>query len=133
MRHILFRAWNETNKNFIYSGIPGIWSDGFNCGLVSPRNIAISQILPKAFVPEAQWEQFSGIPDKNERWIFENDIVIPRGAYSEKAFVVKWEKDGFHLPSSERYEDGRISTDFKIQYEVIGNIHENPDLIEEEK
>lgn len=83
-------------------------------------------------------EQYTGLKDKNGKEIYEGDIVkwsyrIDR--HYEKQYdnmVVEWSlgkneyypcstESGFSLPES---EDG---------YEVIGNIHENPELLEEEE
>lgn len=82
-------------------------------------------------------EQYTGLKDKNNKEIYEGDIVKwsyeidLNGAKRHTNIAIEWDTgeesfypycidSGFSLPQS---EDG---------YEIIGNIHENPELSEEE-
>lgn len=70
-------------------------------------------------------EQYTGLKDKNGKEIYEGDFV--RQFDDEEYFVVKFEYGGF-LPFT------AYMLTFDIDYcEVIGNIHENPELIGGEK
>ena len=72
--------------------------------------------------------QYTGVPDKNGTKIFEGDIVEIL-TENEEIGVVEYDDGGFQIES-----DGFI-VDFHTNIngtdlEVIGNIHDNPELLE---
>jgi len=81
--------------------------------------------------------QFTGLKDKNGKEIYEEDIVQLTGL--DLNFVIVYYEDRFSLKDT-RYLDGEFPTDsnlgldvYRKRIEVIGNIYENPELLEEEK
>ena len=88
--------------------------------------------------------QSTGILDKNSQEIFEGDVVSRNSGMPSVVEFGKWiyEEDfgykikniGFYLNSS--YDDDEFFQamdyeDIRKNYEVIGNIYENPELLED--
>lgn len=130
MRELKFRAWDKAQKKYIIPQRLALDDDGALDFYVYNRG----GYALECFIVE----QCTGLKDKNGREIYEGDIVrwsfkVDRNSeLTYTADAVKWETyaeeewpystiSGFTLPES---EDG---------YEVIGNIHENPELLEEEE
>lgn len=77
-------------------------------------------------------EQYTGLKDKNGKEIYEGDIVSGHTLFYIAKFEIAWrgDKAGWF---------GFTTDDFTLplcnieHVEVIGNIHENPELLESEK
>lgn len=134
MREILFRAkakddgmWIEGFPDRIYDYGGLVWNmHPFNTNIEITRSIE-----PKTI------GQFTGLADKNGKKIFEGDIVVCRKEINgnwidycvEIGFVEMkhgafglHRKQGYYRPFKDWLED--------YEYEVIGNIHDNPELLE---
>ncbi len=125
-RPIKFRAWHKEERKM------------FDCYSVSFRH---GQCGLTNFGMEL-WErlvlmQFTGLLDKNGKEIYEGDIMSFKadkssptggqycgtmGFHSENSKVVEWDEDRWSLGN------WRLSGELKM-YEVIGNIHTNPELL----
>ena len=125
-----FRAWDETEKNMVYfEGIfynkkPYTEGSSFPQYESCPHYHKLSDLM-----------QCTGFNDKNGKLIYEGDIVKFNYDTDEIKAVVSWDdKDlvGFYLNTTDYFKDKYVTDyDFyKNDYEVIGNIHENPELLE---
>ena len=78
--------------------------------------------------------QCTGLKDKNGKLIYEGDILIQKeenGGPTKK--LVIWEEEGGYLGLKDLKKSflGVVTFHlFGYTYEVIGNIHENPELLE---
>lgn len=136
MREIKFRAWNNNGKCMVTSpvGVATIISRFIrdfrptSTGFGSRQ----SEVTPEDYIPM----QFTGLKDKHGKEIYEGDILnYPR---EEQVISVRWSSDGYWAFYEHRgFDDGvgrgdwRLTTGISLNSEVIGNIYENPELLED--
>lgn len=73
-------------------------------------------------------EQYTGLKDKNGKEVYEGDILqIDDHILGD--FVVVWHNFGWKIKRSVGYES--LSVHKSEDCTVIGNIHENPELLED--
>lgn len=114
-REIKFRAWDEEDNN---------WFE-------EPQTIAyIAAVYFDSTIDDKiVWQQYTGLKDKNEREIYEGDILQD----SDGEWVVKYtsEQTAFIVSSlSDDVDDGLSLGQLDREIEVIGNCFENPELLE---
>jgi len=74
--------------------------------------------------------QYTGLKDKNGVDIYEGDIVKPRNHTGNWIGVVKYNMCSFWIYEVAGDPSGEESTwSGSIKCEIIGNIHENPELL----
>lgn len=110
MREIKFRVWdNETNK---------FWHEG--------RNIALVSLVPDNLVNDDSTvlEQYTGFKDLDGGEIYEGDVLL--------------DVDDGIIIGVVKFVDGswEVAGDLLLDVhcnQIIGNIHENPELLEVEE
>lgn len=90
----------------------------------------IITICPEEYLKHDDKNQFTGLLDKNEKEIYEGDIVCGKMFYDRDAEpekivgTVVFQDGAFQL----NIDDMNVEHYFEL--EIIGNIHENPELLE---
>lgn len=124
MREILFRGKTVCNGDWVYGGIT--WNP-------SRKKVFIHTKWDECEVIPETVGQYTGLTDKNGTRIFENDIVKFDG-YPEFYSYVCFENFAFMCKSKIFKQYGYyISNESGHKLEVIGNIHDNHELLEGEK
>lgn len=128
-----FRAWDSRRKTMVYNGILG------NDGSFS-FDIDLTSHLAKRFVLSDDVMQCTGLKDKNGKLIFEGDIVNAQYTHwlGNRKRLVVWDAERalFYLsPRKNEYDyQSTLSEDNHSDifgHEIIGNIYQNPELMED--
>lgn len=115
---IKFRAWNIQEERFEEK-------ESFDCDHDDGSYYLVNHAYPKkdGFEDIYVFQQFTGLYDKHGKEIYEGDIIT-------------W--DGYVHPACVTYEapeflrkmyTGKYPFKLHHQYEIIGNVYENKDLI----
>ena len=120
MREIFFRGkrvdngkWVEGNYSIDVSG---------RVDILPIDNLVFFEVIPETV------GQFTGLTDKNGKKIFEGDILES----DSERFVVEWDDEflGFYLTDvNPRYQGYAMFADVADDGYIIGNIHDNPELL----
>ena len=122
-REILFRGYTGRN-----------WQYGYLIDKEAIRNFDQNGLPISTYrVIKETIGQYTGLKDKNGTKIFEGDIVYD--SYREYSYLVKyWLGQGMYFLDKINDRDGNWysfeDVDFSENIEVIGNIHDNHELLE---
>ena len=122
MREVLFRGKRKDNGEWVY---------GQYCELRDGKT-TIPCIYYKGEIIKETLGQYTGLTDKNGKKIFEGDIVQYYGTYPLEVYIekghtkIRWYDTISTLNCNELF----YGTDnFYGECEIIGNIHDNPELL----
>lgn len=128
MREILFRGKRKNGYDWVYGNYCGVECSlesgcGIECFIIeAPRDGSSVKVDAETV------GQYTGLTDKNDQKIFEGDIVrgIDRLADLEVFGYIDHQSGSFVIV-------GEFMTHYRwldYEVEVIGNIYDNPELIE---
>lgn len=129
MSEIRFRAWDKNSETLVNIKTIDLEADGSVGCVVDFDDINLD-------VSECVLMQYTGLKDKNDVEIYEGDIVCDRYANNytpifRNGTYMAYNVDCLYLTKQEP------STQFNVVWkdgcEVIGNIHDNPELLKTKK
>lgn len=141
MRTIKFRGKKTTNDVWVYGSF--VCSNDLDAAIYYQRGNGSVNSMDWVYVKPETVGQFTGLLDKNGKEIFEGDIIkMSTATYGDEIFRIGYEDShigAFCLYSDEQENMSRFVSIFGGNYgyepfycEVIGNIHNNKELIKEE-
>ena len=104
MREMKFRCWDSDNNR---------WMD--------EEGNAIRAVFTLENKTYLKWTQWTGLKDKNGVEIYEGDVISAYGTRDK----VYWGGIGW-----EPFEGSMLDAHDSVGYEIIGNIYENPELVD---
>ena len=121
-REILFRGKRKDNGEWVEGYlIPQDWNTKYFIGNI--RGMDLDEIIPKTR------GQYTGLKDKNGRKIFEGDILRGKG---KNVYEVVYPENiaGFVTRGTGVLSVPCMNYGTMKYYEIVGNIYDNPELLE---
>ena len=122
MREILFRGKRTDNGTWAYGYLFCIWERTYLCWGTTNDVPNMKEILPETV------GQYTGLTDRNGRKIFEGDII----EYDEEIGKIKYSDYDAAFDIIFDTWNTNFSVTNERHVEVIGNIHDDPELMEQE-
>lgn len=146
MREIKFRAWDREKKHMFFDlrGIVSLFRlllPRFVLPYVSRRKECFESFLEKK---GCELMQYTGIKDKNEKEIYECDVIQITWLYKGKierrigeirwnspytCWMIHWMYDSSGEVLGEQILGTQNGRPLEYSLDIIGNIYENPELI----
>lgn len=109
MRVYKFRVWQTEYKDMVYFDLTNA----------------------ECYALDGEIMQFTGLKDRKGKEIFENDILsMNKGQYYS---IVVWDENMTGWKAEHKSSGYESITAFLEEHEVVGNIYENPQLLELQK
>ncbi|WP_176467150.1 YopX family protein [Terribacillus saccharophilus] len=146
MRDVKFRAWDNVDFKMLYTGEEedvhfyfdsnGIVAEKFHNTVVDTVEGDRIPDVGYEKLEHLQYMQYTSLKDKNGKEIYEGDVLKVEG--SKRRYVVRWNNEESAFTVTYKYANDDpaewVISEFREvlkTFEVIGNIYENPELLQE--
>ena len=141
-REIKFRGKRVDNGEWAYGYLFGIWEKRYILWGTTNDIPNMVEIIPETV------GQYTGLKDKNGKEIYEGDIIkslyanckknehIEKVVFFDGCFKAESANGGFFAKITGQGSPMPLpfgKTAYMVECEIIGNIHDNPDLLEKVK
>ena len=138
-----FRAWIKTEKRMIETD--DLLDIDYENEVITTQQVYFENGLPDDrdldnFVfEEIKLMQSTGLVDKNGKEIFEGDIVQFEDCDEVSDFlyintgIIEWCQGGFHITNRDSVLMEDLLDGDSLDVTIIGNIYENPELLEDKE
>lgn len=125
MREILFRGKRSDNGEWVKGCLlyDSEQNEGYIAENFEDKSAYIREVFPETV------GQFTGLTDKNGKKIFEGDIVKLTLKDGVEFGEIDW--SDYYMRFTFVSPEGRYGFDSDCVFEVIGNIHDNPELLKD--
>ena len=133
MREIKFRVWSESRKKWLNECM-------FDMEVKGAYDFSSDASMRYNYKTDVIVEQFTGLTDKNGVEIYEGDVIEFSSHWDKHVCAVSFNKCKFGFGREIKGDLG-INDDCDLfsfmsgsgcnSYTVIGNIHQNPELLEQ--
>lgn len=121
MREIKFRAWFKNENEIKKVAINNIYEGNRTHLHLSP--------MPMSDYRPIELMQYTGLKDKNDQEIYEGDILQFSGRVVACG-IVKYNENLCCFQACHKMSCWLICKESGVKVEIIGNIYENPELME---
>lgn len=132
-REILFRGKEVSSQKWVYGFYVHVPCGRFGKDEHIIQTISKNGRMATLYdVNSSTVGQFTGVTDKNGNKIFEGDIVDIL-CENEETGLIEWDKDTARFIVSAYSFEADFDNYYGTDLEVIGNIHDNPELIKRDE
>ena len=130
MREIKFRVWDIPEKEYLKREkvVVGnsqkresyiyIWRSSVDS---SSNTLEWMMDDPECYIVE----QYTGLHDKSGREIYEGDLILIGAVFTQ----IKYRNETAAFELMQKHGPIVLSNKYSGEYEIIGNIHENPEIL----
>lgn len=123
MREFKFRAWDTEKQEMATVNFIGL--NDYEVGMEDEECRRWRATYPYV----CRLMQYTNLKDKNEKEIYEGDILKVKVDDGEANLYVKYTNGEYRVVNEGRWEDSLYAYMYFGNVEIVGNIYENKDLL----